>query len=218
MMFQTNTITVAMLVTALISLALTGYCLYRRTNPGAMPLGAVMAAVTVWALGAMLEAAAVGKADKILWAMWTYFGIVATPVFWLLFATRFAHRDHWLPRWARWALWILPACTLVLVFTNDFHHLIWGEIEFGSDPNTLVYSHGAWFWLHAVYGYLLLLTGTVLLALGIGRSRSRLGIQTLLIILGAAVPWLGNILYVAGCDSAGRAGSARLWRSWPAAA
>jgi len=198
MIFQTNTIALANLVTALCSLLVVMFCIYRKNNSGAMQLAALMFAITLWAICGMLEAAAVQLPDKILWSQLSYFGIVSTPVIWLIFAVRFARREHWFPIWARWGLWLFPVATLTVALTNPWHQLLWGEITPSRYPNVLVYTHNVWFWLHLGYSYLLMLAGTALLILGLQKSRHQRTVQSVLILLGALIPWAGNMIYASG--------------------
>jgi PAS domain S-box-containing protein len=198
MTFQTNPIALANLFTALLSLCVAVVCVYRKHNPGALLLAGLMGAITVWGACGMLEAAAVRAPDKILWSQCSYLGIVSAPVFWFLFASRYAHHDHWFPRWFRAGIWVFPAATFLVAITNPWHHFLWGAITPGPDPDVLVYSHNFWFWLHLAFSYILMLAGTVLLLLGLQRPRRARTAQSLLIILGALIPWIGNIIYIAG--------------------
>jgi PAS domain S-box-containing protein len=198
MPFETNPIALADFLSAAVGLAIVMLCLYRKNNPGAMKLAALMGAITFWAMCGALEAAAKLYYDKILWSEISYIGIVATPVLWLFFASHFANHDKHLPLWFRWAVWILPIVTVGVAFTNPWHHLLWGTIEPSQFSNVLIYSHNIWFWIHFTYSYLLMLAGTLLLLMGLWRTRSTRTAQSLLILFGALIPWVGNLIYALG--------------------
>ncbi|GAI62932.1 unnamed protein product, partial [marine sediment metagenome] len=54
-----------------------------------------------------------------------YIGITSIPVLWFLFALQFTNRSKHINFKTISLLSILPAITLILAFTNEFHRLIW---------------------------------------------------------------------------------------------
>ena len=59
---------------------------------------------------------------------------------------------------------VIPAITLVLAWTNEYHGLIWAKyIPYQASGLTLSDKiYGAWFWVYWGYSYLILLAATVL--------------------------------------------------------
>ena len=113
----------------------------------------------------MLELSSTSLTNKISWAQIEYFGIATLPTFWLLFIIQFTQRTKWLTRRNVVLLFAIPIITIVLVWTNDSHHLIWSAIRLldAGDFTVLDTTKGIGFWIHTVYAYLQLLTGSVLL-------------------------------------------------------
>jgi len=169
-------------------------------------LGALMASVFVWALAAAFEASVPDAATKIMLSKIEYIGIATTPVLMFLFAIRFSHPGSRLPRGANAALWAIPSATLILAATNEAHRLIWSGFSPGGNlgKQLLLYEHGAFFWVHAGYSYLLLAATTVLLLLAFFRYRGVHRKQALLLLLAFPLPWAGNALYLAGLAGGGR--------------
>src|SRR5215813_3299942 len=67
-------------------------------------------------------------------------------------------------------LWAMPAVGLVLVLTNEYHHLIWTSIARSTQYSVvLVYGHGPDFWILVGYTYVLLAAGAVVMALAVAR-------------------------------------------------
>jgi PAS domain S-box-containing protein len=62
-------------------------------------------------------------------------------------------------------------------------------------PEILLFS--CWYWVHVVYSYFLISVGTLTLVRGLRRFPPPYRRQTALIIAGALVPWIGNVLYLA---------------------
>ncbi len=172
----------------------------RRQNPGGRPFAFLMVALGMWSLSWSLEAAAVDRVVKILWAQVAYFGIATTGVLWLLFAADFARKAQWFTKKRLLLLAAIPAATIVMVFTNDLHRLIWTSISPDSVSvyNLLVYRHGPWFWLLVAYNYTTFVFGTILLLRAFRHYTMLYRLQAVLVVIGALLPLTGNVLYVSG--------------------
>ncbi len=187
-------------IAAGIALSVAIYAWLRRAAPGGAPLALLMLAVAMWALAAAGEFAAVSVPAKIWWSKITYLGIVGVAPAWLLFVLDYGQRTEWLTPRRIALLWIVPAITLLLVFTNEWHHLIWPRVTPSSDaPGAmLIYDHGIGFWVEWAYSYLLMLVGTILLVQTTLRPPRLYRRQAKVMLAGAAMPWVGNLLYIAG--------------------
>jgi diguanylate cyclase (GGDEF)-like protein len=163
-------------------------------------LGILMASVFVWALAAAFEAVVPEASTKIMLSKIEYVGIASTPVLIFLFSLRFARPGSRLPRGGSAALWAVPVATLVLAATNESHRLIWSGFTpaGGRAGRLLIYDHGAFFWVHAGYSYLLLAATVVLLLVSFLRYRGVHRKQVGLLLLAFLLPWTGNALYLAG--------------------
>jgi len=160
----------------------------------------MMLAAGWWSAGALVEHASSEAAVKVFWAALEYPGIMAVAPLWLLFAADYAGRGARLRGRRAAALAIMPVLTVALVWTNGWHHLVWTTITPSSTAPgaALVYRHGPWFWAAAAYNYALLLAGTVVLIASLGRVHARYHGQTAALLIGLALPWLGNALYLSG--------------------
>jgi PAS domain S-box-containing protein len=161
-----------------------------------------MLAATTWSLGYALELARTDLPGKITWAQVQYLGIVIVPLGWLAFALQYTGRAKWLTRRNMILLSILPVTTLVLVWTNKHHRLIWSDTGLDiSGPYTMLdLTHGPWFWVNVAYTYLLLLIGTVLIFRQGFRSPRLYRGQTAAVMFSSVIPWIGNALYVSGLN------------------
>jgi hypothetical protein len=187
-----------LLVTAAISGALVFYAWRRRGTSGAETLALLMAGLCVWAAGYALELSVADLLTKIFWAKVEYVGIATVPLAWLAFALQYSGREGWLAGRNLILLSALPLVTLLLAWTNEAHELIWsstGLNENGPFP-ALEVDHGAWFWVHWSYSYLMLLLGTVLLISMLARSPHPYREQNLALLLAVSVPG-----WATGCTS-----------------
>jgi len=170
----------------------------RRTVPGAQALFGLMLGVTVWTLADGLESALTDLPAKVFVAKLSYLGIQTVPVLFLLFVLGYTHREGWLTPRRIVLLWLLPALTLLLVFTNEWHRLIWSHIEsvrLLTGPK-LYFTHGPAFWVAATYHYCLILISTLLLLRTLLREHDLYRRQAAVLVVAAAVPWIANIVYL----------------------
>ena len=95
---------------------------------------------------------------------------------------------------------IIPLTTLVLVFSERNHHLIWSStwIQDAGPFVSLMVAHGPWFWVHTVYSYLLSFLGTVLIFLAMLRAPGLYRQQGWALLAGILMPWIANVIYVLG--------------------
>lgn len=187
------------LVLAVVLAALLAHAAWRRRDlPVARALGWLMLAAAIWAAGRALEALASPAPAKIFWAKVQYLGIVAAPAVWLIFALRYSRLERWFTRGHRLLLWFVPGLTLALVWTNERHGLIWSAITPGPTPDRLIYAHGPVFWLAVVYNYLLVLIGAGLIVRVAWGGPPALRRPAVLMAAAAALPLLGNGLYLIG--------------------
>ena len=175
-------------------LALTAW--QRRYTPGATSFAGLMLAAALWAAGSALEYAAVDQATQILWAKIQYTGIVSTGVLWLLFCLDYTQVEPRLPGWGVGLLWVIPLLTLGVVWTNELHGMLWSRVTPIAGTNRLIFGHGSWFYIIVAYSYLLLLAGALTLFYALARFPSRFRQQAGALIIGVAIPWIANAIYI----------------------
>lgn len=160
----------------------------------------LMISVGIWAGAYGLELISVSRSQALFWAGVQYIGIVSLPVFWLLVTAAYTQKSHYLlkNRILRTVIIAIPVITLLLVWTNESHNLVWTRIApLESNPYyLLIYEYGPYFWINLAFSYLLLLVGTILTAQYWWRTSILYRRQAATILLGALLPWIGNILYV----------------------
>jgi PAS domain-containing protein len=200
MSWQSNPYILALFVATVITaaMAITGW--QRRSTPGAISFMALMVSVMIWNLSYAFELGTPDLQLKIFWSQVQYFGIVSVPLLWLLFVLHYTHREKWLTVLNISLLVVVPAITLVLVWTNEFHHLIWSTIRLDLEGALPMFraTYGPMFFLYVGYSYLLELLSLVLLAATYRRSPQIYRQQVGIMVVGACAPWVGNALYVSG--------------------
>jgi len=185
--------------TVLLGLFLSFFVLRQREEkPGAITFAILMLAASWWAATNAFEYLSLDPRTKIFWAQVAYFGSISVPVLWLLFTLRYSREDRLL-RHKRMmtSLWIIPILTWVIALTNDRHHLLWSRISPIPGANFLLYEHGIWFYVMAIYGYILVLGGSmVLLYTSLVRYPLPYRRQVVALVVGSILPWLANLMYL----------------------
>jgi signal transduction histidine kinase len=158
----------------------------------------MMLAVALWSFTSALHTLIDDRAIRIVIAKLQYFGVAPVGVLWLIFTSQYSRLSWPGDRLLRLLIWIVPAITLVLVLSNESHLLHWSAVrEVDTTMGTrLEYQGGPWYWVHAGYTYLLMLVGTLTLVRGQRRFPPPYKRQTALVVAGAIVPWIGNVLYL----------------------
>ncbi len=172
-----------------------------RYVPGSRSLSVMIAGGALWCGGYALEFLSLDLGGKIFWAKFQYFGIATIPLAWLYFSHRYLESHNW-PRLllSRLLLLVIPVLTLVLVWTNEAHRLIWQDwhVQDIGGLQLLELHHGPLFWSYWIFAYALLLFGTLRLAKTLLGSVRFYTWQVRMALLAIVVPWLLNVLYVSG--------------------
>jgi diguanylate cyclase (GGDEF)-like protein len=147
-----------LLVSAAALTAWLGFASWRRRRlPGATPLALTALLVAVWCAVAAVETTSSSRPVQLFLANLEYISQALLPVLWLLVVLEFTGREPRLRRALPW-LFIVPAVTMALVFTNRWHGLL---LTNGAAP-----GYGPWYWVQTSYSYLLLAASLIFLVLG----------------------------------------------------
>lgn len=185
------------LVASLAALLIARTAWKRRGIAGARTFAGLLLAAAWWAFLGSLEFSTTNLETRIFWAKIEYLGIATIPPLWFLFTLQYSQHPSRNDRRFPFLL-IVPVITLALVFTNEWHHLIWQAVRpiEGAERFAVEYDHGIGFWILTVYNYTLLLTGTLVLVIAAVRFPALYRRQANSILAGALVPWISNLLYL----------------------
>lgn len=152
--------------------------------------------VATWAITYSFEFAAPSLNTKIFWSQLSYLAVALLPVCYYLFATSFSNKKNFIPKKTVALLFIIPIVTIVLVFTNESHHLIWTSVALNSINNTLHYGYGVGFWIFYAYSETLLFLGLYNLVNSIFKFKANYKKQSGTLIIASLIPIVANIMYV----------------------
>lgn len=174
--------------------------IFRRYEIVVRWFGFMMLGIAIWALSYGLELSSTSLEQMLFWIDVEYLGIAFIPAFWLLFLLKFTGKDKWLHPKYFYAFMLLPLITLLMVWTNKYHHLHYKSVSVdNSGPFPLLsLETGPWYIVHTIYFYILLLWGVVLLVQKYRKSDQVFRRQNLTILIAVFIPWVANILYLFG--------------------
>ncbi|MGD2249156.1 MAG: histidine kinase N-terminal 7TM domain-containing protein [Candidatus Methanofastidiosia archaeon] len=202
MIWQQTPYTIPLIGISIVSIILGVYIWWRFRRSWAIVGALLILASAEWTLGYALELGSGTLSLKIFWNKVQFIGIAIIPVSWLLYMLHYTGHEKWITRRTVTLLSIIPSITLLLVFTNEYHTLIWTSFFLDTEgPFPVLHqTHGIWFWFHIGYSYILIMCGFFPLVQMVLQEHLLFRWQTLLFIIGSLVPFGGNILQLSGLN------------------
>ncbi len=149
-----------LLISAAVALGLAAYSRRRRDMPASSAMAVLMLAVAVWALASAWAGSGGAFAVQV-----QHTAIAVVPPACLASALLLTGRANWLTRRKAILLAAVPLTTVLTVWTNSLHHLMWSTMgaQAGGASLHTGWSNGPWGWVHSLYSYALALLATGLL-------------------------------------------------------
>jgi two-component system, NtrC family, sensor histidine kinase HupT/HoxJ len=153
----------------------------------------LMASTFFWALGAtILDYNFLNKKPTAIWAVnLAYIGVISMPLAIYFFGLIFAKtkiRFHW----KYVLLLIVPVISLIMLISNDAHHLFYKYIEYETLTNAA--SLGPYFLFHSLYSYVWLAVGMAYLAYFSIKNAGFFSRQSIMIFVGITISSVYNFL------------------------
>ncbi|MFC6952903.1 histidine kinase N-terminal 7TM domain-containing protein [Halorubellus litoreus] len=147
---------VALAATLAVAIAIAVRSYRSRDRPGAMAFTAEMVCITIWCGAYALQLFATTDATYLTFLRIEYLGTVFVPVAWLVFVLEYTGRDNLVTRQSVAGLLVVPVATLVAVWTNPMHHLMWAERSLATAGGLGASTLNAGFWVFFAHQYFLL--------------------------------------------------------------
>ncbi len=122
------------------------------------------------------------------------------PAFWVLLSLRYTSYSKLTPKWFNPALFVIPFITLVLHYTNEYHHLYYSSLSVnnaGPFPLAAI-GKGPWYYVHVLFINICTLAGNILFYLMMLNSAGPFRKQAAIMFIASLFPWIANIVYQAG--------------------
>ena len=192
---------IALLITVVLELVVF-YYIRKRGNKRSQLVRAfelTMVCMMLWCIGLMVQILVINYISPDLAVYVDYFiyiPIVLTPVALFFVSYVFTKKEIHFKKWFL-LLFVIPTITMIVLWTNDFHHLFYEHYS----VNTAETTFGSYFYIHSIYTYALFAVDIIMLLRASVKQSSMLSKQSLLIILGSLIPIVVNVLCMTVIDS-----------------
>ena len=192
---------IALLITVVLELVVF-YYIRKRGNKRSQLVRAfelTMVCMMLWCIGLMVQILVINYIAPDLAVYVDYFiyiPIVLTPVALFFVSYVFTKKEIHFKKWFL-LLFVIPTITMIVLWTNDFHHLFYEHYS----VNTAETTFGSYFYIHSIYTYALFAVDIIMLLRASVKQSSMLSKQSLLIILGSLIPIVVNVLCMTVIDS-----------------
>jgi hypothetical protein len=159
----------------------------------------MMALSSYWSFLLSFESAVPTVELKVAFSQFEYFANMGIPLMFFLFILSSDLDNITFFRRYFIFLWVIPVLTIILVFTNDFHHLIWTGFSWSNAGfNILNYHHGPAFYFAMAYSLgVIFLANFVLIRFIISRP-GYYTFRGVFLLSGSVVALLTGLLYTLG--------------------
>jgi signal transduction histidine kinase len=146
-----------------ISLMLSIYAFRIRHNATVRIFAWYAAAIAVWQITSVFEIASVEHDAKLFWTSVKYLGSASAPVLGLFLSLSATRKSHLLQkRLFTFPVWIWGIATMLVVWTNDWHHWYWSRTFLSDDAFDINTEKAWWFGIYAAGMYLSITASTVM--------------------------------------------------------
>jgi PAS domain S-box-containing protein len=176
-----------------------------KSVPGVQYFSLLMFSGSVYSLFYALELSVTDIPSMAVFYKLQYTAIPFIPAFFILFALCYTRKTNQVNRGLLIPLLALPAITVPIVFTNDFHSFFIREMNAGNPGSfqVLQLTPGPWYRVCQVYSITALLSGIVLLVRMYILSAPVFRKQAGVILAGSCIAFLVYVMYLAGAFPAG---------------
>ncbi len=186
-------------ITAIISLQLVFTVYKMQKIRGRIPFIWMMALSAFWSFVLSFESAAPTVTEKVILSQFEYFANMGIPLMFLLFVLSYNFDDSSRLKRYFWLFCIVPAATILIVFTNEYHHLLWTGFSWSTNGNNiLVYHHGLVFYLSMAYSLGLIVLGNVFLVYFIYKRPKYYKSRAWFLFLATLCPLITGFVYTSG--------------------
>lgn len=166
----------------------------------------MMFSTSIWSIAYGLELASQTLEQITLFIKIEYFGVASLPVGWLFFCLTLSGKESWYNRRRNVLITsCIPLITLLLVWTDEYHHLIYTQVELAKNtPFPLAHlDQGIWYYVFTIYFYVLLAAGCYLILRTFRQSDRIYKNQNNSILTAALIPWFVHLIGLFGIKPLG---------------
>ena len=164
---------------------------WKRTAPGSHALAALLLALTIWSASDATQFLQTTLVAKLFWLKVLILGVAFAPPFFVLFTVKITQNEHWLRTRNLVCLFIIPVITIILSWTDKYHHLIFSSTRIVEKNGFILIElvRGYWYIFNAAFSYLAIVAGLLALVHGSLRASPLFRNQYRILLLGCIIPF-----------------------------
>ena len=195
---QLNPYGIPLILSSIIMLAAAKRIWSLGFSRGERPFAFLLVACAIYSTAYAMEISSASLDLILFWIKAEYLGTAFIPALFILFSLHFTGRANNLSKYSLTALFIIPAITLILVFTVEHHDLVYQDIYLNMEGlfPIIGFNMGPWYWVHVLFiVFGILFSNLLLLQLWLNTNpvhRKPISI----VLTGSLIPWLGYIFYI----------------------
>lgn len=168
----------------------------KRPAVAVTPFAWAMLGMSIWSFAYSMDIFLPTLPIKLFFLKLEYMGMISIPVFLLFFAFEFTGNSHFLSLRARLLLWLIPLMIVIMVWTNEFHYLMWSSAAIVDvlGLKLLGVQHGLLYWIQFAFSYLLVIFSSVLLIMEMVQRAGVYRVQISFIVISILAPWLASLI------------------------
>jgi PAS domain S-box-containing protein len=192
----------AMLISGVILLIAASYGRLKNKGPTTKPFVVLLVLCAAWSFLNALVLILQDEGQKIFFQQIEYLSIIFIPVALLVTVMTYLGRTSILNPRRYSLLLVLPAISVVMLLTNDYHHLFFTTHDFYVDNGlaTMISTTGPYYLVHIIYLYALVLVTVYLLFRHLLSVEGDYRKRDLLILVGIALPFIGDAVSIMGAS------------------
>ena len=152
----------------------------------------------IWLLMSALSVSSDSLPTKLIFFQLQFVGIVIVPTTWLILAMQLSGYERWVKRNNLALLGVPPAVTLLLVFTNEFHHFIWANLTLNviNPFFPLNETRAIGYWMLIIgYSEAIIIVALTMFVRRVLASRSLYRRQAMPVIFACCIPWALTLVW-----------------------
>lgn len=173
--------------------------LYRRKKAvGRKFLILFLSSIFIWSVADFFNLLNTTLNAKIFWSNFSYFGVATFSIFLILFVLEYIGKGELINRSKIILLSIIPIITIILIWTNEHHHLMRQSFFIQNISGLLALGkvYGTWFWIQFIYAHSIVIISSVLIFYSLSLSLNIYKKQGIIFLIGILGPLISNLLYV----------------------
>lgn len=197
---KANPLALSLLIPCVLSVFLALEAWKPKYAPRGKVFAILMLATALWSAAYGLELASTNLKAMLFWLKVEYLAIPYIPFLLLIVVMQYAGISNVFSFKKYWYLLIIPVLTMFFSISHEYHTIYYKSITLDSSGTLplLELNIGIWYYVHAIYSYLLILWGLAVVAKKIFYQRSLFRSQLLYLLYAVLVPLITFSIYFAG--------------------